>query len=412
MNEHAEKHGKNHNIKNNLTDMTAKEIKFMDRIMKKTKGIKEKVRFDFKERYPEYFKEWRKKDLSAQHRLFNSHKEIILYLDKYLSLSSTDEGKNWEFYEGKTNIPENANLGIFQFHNELIGLSGKKLTRSYTFARTWESPEEIPSAVDIHSSSIIGPNCFSAIMTSKKRIVLVSDYWVGQEGPDTQLLCSTISDDGGRTWQHSKLFGPSMPLPQGPEGFGEPAVVEMPSGWLWMVFRTLYGELWQSISPDRGLTWLPACPTGLASPIANCYAKRIPNSTGIVLVWNLTKPGISTDFRNQASLYQPRSNLVFSVSHDNCRTWTCPITIEEMSGLYPTIQFSENRMFIMYQSSSDNEVKNWHDYGLTFVAYDLEDIENLKPWTRETIQPFIDGGLVAHWLSLKALPQDILEVIN
>lgn len=382
--------------------------------MKKVKEIKETTRFEFKSEYPEYFERWKNKDLSAQHRLFSGRekRETILYIDKYLSLVTFNGGVTWSVYEDTRSIPENSNLGIFRYKKQLLAVSGKILTRSYDLGRTWEIPEKIPSAVDVHNKSLLGPNAFSAIMTNRGRIVIVADYWVGQEGPDTQLLCSTVSDDGGWTWQHSTLFGPAMPLPQGPEGFGEPAVVEMSSGWLWMVFRTLYGELWQSISPDGGLTWQPAIPTGLASPIANCYAKRIPLSTGIVLIWNLTKPGTSVSFADQKSLYQPRTNLVFSVSHDNCRTWTCPVTIEKMGGLYPTIHFTENKMFVMYQSSPDTECKHWHEYGLTFVAYDLEDIENLKPWTKETIKPFIDDGLVAHWLSLAALPRSTLETIN
>ena len=98
-------------------------------------------------------------------------------------------------------------------------------------------------------------------MTSRGRIVLVADYFLGQEGPDGQVLASVITDDFGENWKVSPLLGPADPLPLGPEGFGEPAVVEMSNGRLWMVFRTNYGELWQAISQDRGETWGTPTPT-------------------------------------------------------------------------------------------------------------------------------------------------------
>jgi len=171
-----------------------------------------------------------------------------------------------------------------------------------------------------------------------------------------------------------------------------------------MVFRTLYGELWQSISRDGGLTWNTPTPTGLASPIANCYAKRLPDSGATVLCWNLTKPGTADDFGSQSSLYRPRTNLVFAISHDNCRTWSCPIVVEEQGGFYPTIHFAGDDMFIMYQSSPDTKAHPWYKYGLTLVSYDKKEVDLLPAWTTETIQPYIDKGLVAHWLALACRP--------
>jgi len=177
--------------------------------------------------------------------------------------------------------------------------------------------------------------------------------------------------------------------------------VQLPSGWLWMVMRSVYGELWQCISHDGGETWNHPTPTGLVSPIANCAAMREPTTGATVLVWNAAQPGPSQEFSDNPSIYRPRTNLVFSVSHDNTRTWTEPVVVEEQEGQYAAIHFAAGRMFIMYQSSNSTEWTPWEKMGLTLVAYDIEDVLNMPAWTSETIQPWIDRGLVRHWRSLQ-----------
>jgi len=374
--------------------------------------IKEKVRIELRKGLSFLLHSLEGKYVSAQHRIHNGKEgKIFIVFDEGLAIQSVDNGENWEKYEGLKNWP-NCNRGLFYVHNHWVAIeSGVKLRRSYDNGRTWPVIEKITTPDDIHFRGLGRPNIFSTILTSNGTIVMVADNFLGQEGPDGQVICSIVSKDAGHTWEVSRLFAPADPLPNGPEGFGEPAVVEMPSnGWLWMVMRTLYGELWQCISRDSGLTWNDPTPTGLASPIANCYAYRIPKSSGIVLCWNLTKPGSINDFRARTSLYRPRTNLVFAVSHDNCRTWSCPVTVEKLSGLYPTIHFNETTMFIMYQSSKDDSAEAWEDYGLTLVTYDKEEVDSLPAWTTETIQPFIDDGLVAHWLSLACIKETKISI--
>ncbi len=358
---------------------------------------KEKLRIDLRKKYPGYFKSYDGKILSAQHRFIDDkdyEHGIVLAFDHEPNLVSFDNGKSWDNMGAGIYPP--CNRGIYRFNNQLIAIdSGTHLQRSFDGGRNWLSPEKIPSADDVHYKGLEGPNVFSVIMTTQKRIVIAADNFLGQEGPNGQLLSVVSSGDGGRTWIVSRLFGPTSPLPPEPEGFGEPAVVEMPSGRLWMVFRTPYGELWQCISRDGGISWNDPTPTGLSSPIANCYAKRLPDSGATVLCFNLTKPNLGI-----YNLAHPRTNLVFMVSHDNCRTWSCPVTVEEKGGFYPTIHFSETDMFIMYQSNPDYRKCGWEKYGLTLVAYDKKEVDSLPAWTAKTIQLYIDQGLVAHWLAL------------
>ncbi|MFH1737996.1 MAG: hypothetical protein ABIH23_03230, partial [bacterium] len=67
-------------------------------------------------------------------------------------------------------------------------------------------------------------------------------------------------------------------------------------------------------------------------------------------------------------------------------------------------------MFIIYQSSHE-KINKWGDYGLTLVSYDRKEVDALPAWTIETIQPYIDAGLVAHWhaVGLQPKPKDIAD---
>ena len=375
--------------------------------MKKNKQtVEELVRVDLREQYgARLFSSWQGKDMPAQHWFCDSDDgSVILSFKGDPTIQSYDGGETWDLYAGRRAWPP-SDRGIFQIGNNLLAMgSGRRFWRSGDGGLTWGGEHAIPGGDEFHFDGLGPPNCFSTIMTTAGRIVIVADYFVGQHGPDTQLLCSVYSDDWGDTWQASRLFGPAEPLPKALEGFGEPAVVELPNRRLWMVFRTLYGELWQSISRDGGASWHPPTPTGFASPIANCYAARDPYSRATVLCWNLTRPGIAQDFGSLHSLYRPRTNLVFSVSRDDTQTWSCPVVVEAQGGFYPTIHFTEDRMFIMYQSAPDEKGRPWEDYGLTLVVYDRHESITLPAWTPETIRPYVDKGLVAGWRAIACQP--------
>ena len=364
------------------------------------KQIKEKLRIDMRDKLPLFFTRFIGKDLSATvKRFYDNEASLIMSFEGDPVIESFDEGETWQHYGGRRTWPKST-LGMFWVGNQLIAFwGGHQLWRSLDGGIKWSEVENIPTADDVHFKGIGRPNIFSIIVTAQDTIVMVADNWLGQEGPDGQLLCSIISFDAGKTWTVSRLFGPPSPLPPGPEGFGEPSVVQLPSGWLWMVFRTLYGELWQCISRDQGRTWGDATPTGLISPIANCSAQRAPNGA-TVLCWNSVHPQGCGNTDSRAGFYHPRTNLVFAVSHDNCRRWTCPVVVEEKIGVYPSIYFKGDTMYILYQSATEGVPRGWGDYGLTLVTYDLEEVMNLPAWTSKTIQPYIDKGLVAPWLAL------------
>ena len=383
---------------------------------KAKRTIDELLRIDLRERYRDtFFASWEGRDLSAQHRFVPAddpdtvrmsftHPHRPYPKQAQCVIESRDGGRNWLTSSG-WHPP--CDRGIFAAGSLRMALCGSvESWVSHDSGRHWKTMP-ISGADELHFDGLGEPQCFSAVQQMRGihagRIVMVASYFTGQEGPDGELMASTYSDDWGMTWQGSRLFAPADPLPPGPEGFGEPAVVEMRSGWLWMVFRSLYGELWQCLSRDGGTTWSHPSPTGFVSPIANCYAMRELTTGATVLAWNAAQPGESLNFHDTHSLYRPRTNLVFAVSHDNTRTWTVPVVVESGNGQYPTIHFAAGRMFIMYQAS-DSPTTPWHEMGLTLVAYDTEDVLNLPDWTTETIKPWIDRGLIRHWRALSCQP--------
>ena len=193
------------------------------------------------------------------------------------------------------------------------------------------------------------------------------------------------------------MIEPPDPLPKKPEGFGEPAVAELADGTLWMVFRSIFGELWQCQSKDGGLTWGPPSSTGLASPLANPRAATIPGTGIVVLVWNFAKPGRTTVWGTGPSttnVWGPRMPLALSVSYDGCRTWSCPTIIDERKSVYSNLHFSDAELFITYEFQPPGT----QQYQTGLVVYDLKELANQPAWTHESIQPYLDAGLVAPWL--------------
>lgn len=63
---------------------------------------------------------------------------------------------------------------------------------------------------------------------------------------------------------------------------------------------------------------------------------------------------------------------------------------------------------ITYNSNPDVAVGAGAEYGVTLAVYDLDFVRDQPAWTRQTIAPYIEGGLAAHWLALHATvePED------
>lgn len=358
------------------------------------------TRMNLWETYPEFFA-GRELDLTSFQR--GEQGAVVLDFGPDDALASTDGGLTWHRYEGKRLWPTGA-FPVARVGRELVALmGGKSISRSSDEGLTWSQPESIAPATSTRYTNLEGPYVFSITITRRGRLIIPEDYLTGREGPDLDVLFVNGSSDGGRTWQRSPIIEPPDPLPKAPgctEGFGEPSVVELADSTLWMVFRTSYGHLWQSVSTDEGLTWGPPCSTGLASPASNVKAYRIPGSDSVALFWNFCQPGPSRNWDDRPNIWFPREPLVFAVSHDNCRSWSCPTVMFDGYAGYAQAHFSDSEMFVVFGSRSEPGAKR----GLTLVVYDKQRVLDQPAWTYETIQPYIADGRVAHWLALN-IPQ-------
>ncbi|MFC1451737.1 sialidase family protein [Verrucomicrobiota bacterium] len=373
--------------------------------MEEQASAEPKVRLELREAYAQFFSTWQDgKQVGNPVFQRGENGEVVMRWDNDHMLASSDGGKTWHEYRGRRLWPDDDSFGVFRVGDEWVSIrAGRAVRRSSDGGLTWSEPQPVAPAEDERYPKLNGPHVFSIEVTSKGRIIIPEDYLVGREGPDPDVLYVNVSDDGGRTWQRSDVIKPPDLLPDAPEGFGEPAAVELAHGRIWMVFRALYGHLWQCDSDDGGLTWSDPCSTGLASPLSNVRVERVPGTDSVVLFWDFAQPGASTDFSECPSCWWPRAPLVFAVSHDNCVSWSHPAVITAGTGLYPAIHFAGEEMVVVYMSNSDPAVAAGADYGLTLVVYDTQKVLNQPTWTRETIQPYIVEGRMAHWLAERCL---------
>jgi predicted neuraminidase len=120
------------------------------------------------------------------------------------------------------------------------------------------------------------------------------------------------STGDGKTW---KRFG-RVANPDG-QG-GEPTIAELKSGRVLMLLRTTDGQLWRSVSADKGETWSTPETTGLTAGATSHNLFRI-RSGKLVLTHNPSKPPV-------------RNPLTMRVSSDDGATWSDPLVLAALDG--------------------------------------------------------------------------------
>jgi hypothetical protein len=120
------------------------------------------------------------------------------------------------------------------------------------------------------------------------------------------------SVDQGRTWR--KFADVVTPLGQA----GEPSIVELKSGRLMMIIRTLDGFLWRAFSSDKGETWTEPERTAMVAGNVSQNLFRMRDGR-ILLTGNAIPPPI-------------RPPLTMRISSDDGTTWSEPLVIAEHTG--------------------------------------------------------------------------------
>jgi lysophospholipase L1-like esterase len=135
-----------------------------------------------------------------------------------------------------------------------------------------------------------------------------------------------LSHDHGQTWK----FVPSViEVParidrtrreKGLNGGAlDPTIVQLRDRRLWMLTRTITGNLWQSYSWDDGETWTPASATPLTCG-GVLYMTRLANGR-LALAWN------QADWSTDAASHFPwnRHELSIALSDDDGKSWGKPL---------------------------------------------------------------------------------------
>lgn len=132
------------------------------------------------------------------------------------------------------------------------------------------------------------------------------------------------SRDGGRNWTR---YG-AVATPAG-EG-GEPTIAQLKSGKVMMVLRTRDGELWRSVSTDKGETWSQPEKTGLTGTSSASHLLCTRDGT-VVLTHNPSRAVV-------------RFPLTMRTSRDEGTTWSEPLILADRptqtpgwSITYPTV---------------------------------------------------------------------------
>ena len=177
----------------------------------------------------------------------------------------------------------------------------------------------------VPTETYIGPKPDPALGNPKKRKVFGDSLGVNAPRCGTGFSYCYYSDDEGKSWKRSYNEAIAL-IERGDRGcyyMGEPSITELSDGRLLMFCRTNLGRVYQSISEDRGETWIEPSPTDLALLASMSFLTRIPSTGDLLVIWN------------QASRYEQmiagyRHRLTCAVSQDEGKTWKHQRNLESL----------------------------------------------------------------------------------
>ncbi len=163
------------------------------------------------------------------------------------------------------------------------------------------------------------------------------------------------SDDDGFTW-HEVYGEVACPFTSHAwNGFQEPGMIELPNGTLYLYIRTERMCQYESFSPDNGITWSPAQPSGFTSPVSPMKIAKNPYNGHYYAVWN---PIPNYNGRVIAPTTMGRTPLVIAESEDGIHFSEYALLEDDPNRgfCYPAIFFmDEKNLLVSYCSGYPEE---------------------------------------------------------
>ena len=213
---------------------------------------------------------------------------------------------------------------------------------------------------DSETSPWAPPVCVAHGVMMCKPIVLSSGEWALPVCTwfTDQSSKMVISTDQGKTWS---IRG-GADLPKKDRTFDEHMFVERKDGSIWVLSRTKYG-IGESVSLDRGATWLELKPSAMAHPSARFFIRRL--TSGNLL---LVKHGPIAERTG-------RSHLTAYVSTDDGKTWGGGLLLDERNGVsYPDGQQTADGLIRIIYDFDRTGVRN-----ILIASFREEDAAAGKP---------------------------------
>ncbi len=295
--------------------------------------------------------------------LCSSVPEILVAAGEYenvsnimsVSLLRMENGDLGLFYMVRDGRPENLSEGSAPMFTDYV------MRRSVDDASFPKSTEKLCSSPIFKTYNVI--NNDRVLKTSSGRLLVPYSRHRGSYTSEKMRFDGVghikvlYSDDDGFTWREAYGEIACPFTAHAWNGFQEPGIIELPNGTLYLYIRTERMCQYEAFSPDGGITWSPAQPSGFTSPVSPMKIAKNPYSGLYYAVWN---PIPNYNGRKIAPTTMGRTPLVIAESVDGINFGFSEYEIIEgdptRGFCYPAVFFlGEKEMLLSYCSGYPEE---------------------------------------------------------
>ena len=258
---------------------------------------------------------------------------------------SADEGKTWTLPQIVIDTPQDDGCSSvvqladgrilcvvaserFEEDSHKIIEIKNSIVESSDGGKTWSEPR--PLFTDYSGPGMVVT--FSPIRILSDGTLLMPLYTHDEETSQTNSGAVSLSYDNGKTWSSVII------IPNGGKQLdSETDVVELKDGTLYAIQRARQGNMAISYSKDKGKTWSVSEDAGFPGHCPNFLRTK----DDVILLGT----------RLPATMVR--------ISRDECKTWSAPIKVDDVSGAYPgMVELKDGSILIVYYENDIWESKD------------------------------------------------------